>query len=287
MGLDMYCRKICKVPEEEIALGRFENKMPTFFPNLIAFTEADLEDEKECIADIMPFLTKVNMVASRVNYDLIKKMHDIPEDAELTGFSHNASENEIIFRKEEKKYELSFTEAEWYTFIEYSIIPTYIAYEEYCGYWRKEYSLEDALYTEYQAQDTLIHKVIDYLKHSSHLESWRQAFGIGNHIEGLDIDTTASTIVKEMKNNHLPEDNELEQELPLPTTSKEATYEEVKTILEDIKEFGLDYMQNRQGVIYNCGYHIMNKKMAMLAGKDLEYDLLDRTTETLIYKEWY
>ena len=253
--------------------GRFYHKMPMYFSDFLAISQKDMDEEPGMYHDLLPYLTKVDMVDTSINYDLIRLDNNIPADASICGFAHADGQNTVRFRKGEEEYSAVLSEHEWELYKEYMIVPTYVAYSQDVAYWRKDYELDNQMTEEYQNETDLIHLVIDYLEKSYRLESWRKTFGITENLKGLDVNYAAEVISGDINVDKV--------------WVRTTCIQDIKVILTNIKNFGLTFMKEKRGVIENCGYHAMSEKMAYFARLEQLQVSLDPKNEVLMYHIWY
>ena len=151
MGLDMYAYRIKKASSRDIK-DLITNGIRR---DGILFIENDKLDSNK-YADLKPFVTEVSYI-SREHIDLekIKKAFNIPEDAhnfytiksrEFTQYKFSWTDQNG--KKCTKSVDIPQEESEKYLY-DNPFVGYVVKYEE-VGYWRKEYDLQDQLYSLYE-----------------------------------------------------------------------------------------------------------------------------------------
>lgn len=144
MGLDMYCIRIKKLSEKNLAeiKGKTYEEISQMGYSIWTIDKHN----KYLVEDAIPYLTRVLIKSTKFNYAKLKRDKHIPLNARETGFSSSSNGMGFTYRLKGKTYTAHITTSEAENY--YIPIKTfvYVCKTKEIGYWRKEYNLQDAIY---------------------------------------------------------------------------------------------------------------------------------------------
>jgi hypothetical protein len=159
MGLDMWMYKIGRLTDKEVDVlkGKTEAEISDMGYGCINYTSVLQYNEEDLFEDMFEYGTIIDGKVNIFNEDRFKEDHGIDKNAYRCFGSYG---NEIVFSyvlentKETK--EIKITEKEWEKYIETEPALLLVYKKEEIGYWRKEYGLQNLIYTMYENETSKI-----------------------------------------------------------------------------------------------------------------------------------
>lgn len=164
MGLDMYIYRASRVSEDDL---KVMNKLPhgdisDKFPRALIITKEDYKENPTLYAEILPYMSSIQVENSYVDLMKLKKAYNIPEDAYISGRSYDGEKVGYHFTtpktKKSQRVELTYEEVEEkFTFTQMD--DAYIVYIDEVYYWRKAYNIQDEFYAKHPVENCGYYKL--------------------------------------------------------------------------------------------------------------------------------
>ena len=156
MGLDMYLYRINKLNDhdvhlaEELPYEKLTSELYHFCTQVLDEKDDDQSDDNQLIAPILPWVTVVRKDIEYIDWDKLKEICKIPEDAKTGGSHYGPGDYRCYkFYKDGKSYDavwsdLTDEQKKAATVVENHRVAVWRQSE--VAYWRKAYELQTALH---------------------------------------------------------------------------------------------------------------------------------------------
>ena len=169
MGLDMWIYGIKDISNEDIPDGMPESWYEKNGYRLITHYDDD-DDFEQMFHDMYAYSAEKNVEYVEIDFDKIKEDYGIKKEAHLSYFWHNT----VGFSYKDYYKKIDISQNEWDNYEKKVFHKTLIFKGDELAYWRKEYDLQDLIYSEYNGDvyncgfhkidNELMKEINEYLK---------------------------------------------------------------------------------------------------------------------------
>lgn len=149
MGLDQYLYKVSEVTDRELKMLQYRSIYNLPSTKRCSFCAIPCNDSNS-IAEIKHLCKKAMFIESYTDMEQICLDFNIPKDAYYTGFVSSSEGYRYTFTYDGKEAKVQLSEQEMDKYTLYCPVECYVYKTQKIAYWRKNYTLDDAMRTSSQ-----------------------------------------------------------------------------------------------------------------------------------------
>lgn len=149
MGLDQYLYKVSEVTDRELKMLQYRSIYNLPSTKRCSFCAIPCNDSNS-IAEIKHLCKKAMFIESYTDMEQICLDFNIPKDAYYTGFVSSSEGYRYTFTYDGKETKVQLSEQEMDKYTLYCPVECYVYKTQKIAYWRKNYTLDDAMRTSSQ-----------------------------------------------------------------------------------------------------------------------------------------
>lgn len=144
MGLDQYLYKVSEVTDRELKMLQYRSIYNLPSTKRCNFCAIPCDDSNS-IAEIKHLCKKAMFIKYDTDMEQICLDFNIPKDAQCTGFGSSPEGYHYTFKYDDKETRVQLSEQEIDKYTLYSPVECYVYKTQEIAYWRKNYTLDDAM----------------------------------------------------------------------------------------------------------------------------------------------